>query len=76
MSTSAPTTNEPTTKSRNRSTCAILIGDNSRLEVECVGSVDVEFHGHTDARVTLNDVSYIPDLGFNLYSVHQFAGQT
>jgi len=36
---------------------AIMIGDNSRLKVECVGSIDVEFHGHTDVRVTLNDVS-------------------
>jgi len=36
----------------------------------CVGNIDVEFHGHTDQRTTLTDVSYIPGLGFNLYSVH------
>lgn len=27
-------------------------------------------HGHTDGRFTLVDVSYVPDLDFNLYSLH------
>ena len=32
--------------------------------------VDIDFHGFTDVRLTLTDVSYIPGLGFKLYSVH------
>ena len=49
---------------------AITIGDKRLLTVECVGNVDVEFHGYTNVRLTLTDVSYITGLGFNLYSVH------
>ena len=47
-----------------------MIGDGRRLRVECVGSIDVTFHSRTDARNTLRDVSYVPGLGFNLYSLH------
>ena len=49
---------------------AITIGDKRLLKVECVGNVDIEFHGYTDMCQTLTDVSYIPGLRFNLYSVH------
>ena len=49
---------------------AITVGDKRRLKVKYVGSVDIDFHGFTDVRLTLNGVSYIPGLGFNLYSVH------
>ena len=32
--------------------------------------MDVIFHGFTDQRITLIDVSYVPGSGFNLYSLH------
>ena len=32
--------------------------------------MDVIFHGKSDQRITLIDVAYVPDLGFNLYSLH------
>ena len=32
--------------------------------------MDVIFHGQTDERITLIDVSYVTGLGFNLYSLH------
>ena len=54
----------------------ITIGDKRLLKVECVGNVDVEFHGYTDVRLTLTDVSHILGLGFNLYSVQQYPGLT
>lgn len=49
---------------------AITIEIKCRLMVECVGNIDIEFHGFTDKRTTLTDVPHIPGLGFNLYSVH------
>lgn len=49
---------------------AITIGDKCRLNVEYIGSADIMFHEFKDERVTLIDVSYIPGLGFNLFSVH------
>ena len=48
---------------------AITVGGKRRLQDEYVGSVDINFHGFTDVRLTLTDVSYIPGLGVNLYSV-------
>ena len=32
--------------------------------------MDVIFRGKTVQRITLIDVAYVPDLGFNLYSLH------
>ena len=32
--------------------------------------MDVVFHGKTDQGITLIDVAYVPDLGFNLHSLH------
>ena len=32
--------------------------------------MDVIFHEKSDQRITLIDVAYVPDLGFNLYSLH------
>ena len=32
--------------------------------------MDVIFHGKSDQRITLIDDAYVPDLGFNLYSLH------
>ena len=48
----------------------ITIGDRRRISVEYVGKMDVIFHGKSDQRITLIDVAYVPDLGFNLYSLH------
>lgn len=48
----------------------IAIGDKRRLNGDCVGSANVVFHGYTDERRTLVDVSYVPGLGFNLNTLH------
>ena len=48
----------------------IPIGDRRRIKVEYIGNMDVIFHGKRDQRFTLIDVAYVPDLGFNLYSMH------
>ena len=45
-------------------------GIKQHFQVEYVGSVDIDFHGCPAVCLTLTDVSYIPGLGFNLYSVH------
>ena len=47
----------------------ITIGDRRRIKVEYIGNMDVIFHRKSDQRITLIDVAYIPDLGFNLYSL-------
>ena len=61
----------------------ITIGDRRRISVEYVGNMDVIFHGKSDQRITLIDVAYVPDLGFNLYETRctllgevQFLGKT
>ncbi|CAM9123114.1 unnamed protein product [Ascophyllum nodosum] len=48
----------------------ITIGDRRRIKVEYIRNMDVIFHGKSDQRITLIDVAYVPDLGFNLYSLH------
>ena len=48
----------------------ITIGDRRRIRVEYIGNMDVIFHGKNDQRITLINVAYVPDLGFNLYSLH------
>ena len=48
----------------------ITIGDRRRTKVEYIGNMNVIFHGKSDQRITLIDVAYVPDLGFNLYSLH------
>ena len=48
----------------------ITIGDRRRIKVEYIGNMDVIFHGKSDQRTTLIDIAYVPDLGFNLYSLH------
>ena len=35
-----------------------------------VGKLDLVFHSRADHPVTLHDVSFVPDLGFNLFSFH------
>ena len=44
----------------------ITIGDRRRVSVEYIGNMDVIFHGKSDQRITLIDVAYVPDLGFNV----------
>ena len=48
----------------------IILGEGSIRKVQFVGKLDLMFHSRTDHPVTLHDVSFVPDLGFNLFSVH------
>ena len=48
----------------------ITIADRRRIKVEYIGKMDVIFHGNSDQRITLIDVAYVADLGFNLYSLY------
>ena len=48
----------------------IILGDGSIKKVQFVGEIDLVFHSRTDYQVTLHDVSFVPDLGFNLFSFH------
>ena len=48
----------------------IILGDGSIKKVQFVGKIDVVFHNRTDYQVTLHNVSFVPDLGFNLFSFH------
>ena len=47
-----------------------ILGDGSIRKVQFVGKLDLVFHSRTDHPVTLHDVSFVPDLGFNLFSFH------
>ena len=49
----------------------VITSNGTRLKVECVGNIDVIFHGRSDEPVTMIDVSYVPDLKFNLFSFHK-----
>ena len=48
----------------------IIPGDGSIRKVQFVGKLDLVFHSRTDHPVTLHDVSFVPDLGFNPFSFH------
>ena len=48
----------------------IILGGGSMRKVQFVGKLDLVFHSRTDHPVTLHDVSFVPDLGFNLFSLH------
>ena len=48
----------------------IILGDGSIKKVQFVGKLDLIFHSRTDHPVTLHDVYFMPDLGFNLFSFH------
>ena len=52
----------------------ITISDGTRRRVMQIGNIDVVFHGRTDEPITLCDVSYVPGLGFNLFSFHKAQG--
>ena len=58
------------TKSPSPHRSRIILGDGSTRIVEFVGKLDLVFHSRTDHPVTLHDVSFVPDLGFNLFSFH------
>ena len=49
----------------------VITSDGTRLKVECVGNIDVIFHRRSDEPITMIDVSYVPDLKFNLFSFHK-----
>ena len=48
----------------------VILSDGSIRKVQFVGKLDLVFHSRTDHPVTLHDVSFVPDLGFNLFSFH------
>ena len=58
------------TKSPSLHRSRIILGDGSIRKVQFVGKLDLVFHSRTDYLVTLHDVSFVPDLGFNLFSFH------
>ena len=41
--------------------------DGTRLRVECVRNIDVDFYGRSDELIKLCDVSYVPDLRLNIF---------
>ena len=47
----------------------VTTSDGTRLRVECVGNIDVVFQGRSDEPITLCDVSYVPDLRFDLFFI-------
>ena len=49
----------------------VITSNGTRLKVECVGNIDVIFHGRSDEPVTMIDVSYVPGLKFNMFSFHK-----
>ena len=54
----------------------IILGDGSIRKVQFFGKLDLVFHSRTDHPVTLHDVSFVPDLGFNLLSFTSFRKNT
>ena len=54
----------------------VITSDGTRLRIECVGSIDVVFHGTSEEQITLCDVSCVPDLKFILFSFHKAQQQT
>ena len=48
----------------------IILGDGSIKKVQLIGKIDRVYHSRTDSPVTLYDVSFVPNLGFNLFSFH------
>ena len=48
----------------------IILGGGSIRKVQFVGKLDLVFYSRTDHPVTLHDVSFVLDLGLNLFSFH------
>ena len=40
--------------------------EGTKLRVECVRNIDVDFYGRSDELIKLCDVSYVPDLRLNI----------
>ena len=49
----------------------IITSNGTRLRVDCIGNIDVLFYGRSQEKITLIDVSHVPDLKFNLFSFHK-----
>ena len=47
-----------------------ILADGSIRKVQFIGKLDLVLHSRTDHPVTLHDVSFVPDLGFYLFSFH------
>ena len=48
----------------------VIVGGRAELRVEYYGKLDIKFHASEDVIVTLLNVAYVPQLGFNLFSLH------
>ena len=48
-----------------------ITSDGIRVGVECIGHIDMLFHGRSEEQITLIDVSNVPDLKFNFYMFHK-----
>ncbi|CAN0166366.1 unnamed protein product, partial [Ascophyllum nodosum] len=48
----------------------IILDDGSMTKVQFIENINLVFHSRTDYSVTLYGVSFVPDLGFNLFSFH------
>ena len=57
---------KPSSPHRSR----IILGDGSIWKVQFVGKLVLVFRSRTHHPVTLHYVSFVPDLGFNLFSFH------
>ena len=47
-----------------------MLDDGSIKKAQFIGKNDMVFHSRSDYPVTLHGVSFVPDLGFNLFSFH------
>ena len=54
----------------------VITSDGTRLRIECVGNIGVDFHGISEEQITLCDASYVPDLKFIVFSFHKAQQQT
>ena len=45
----------------------VTTSDGAGMRVECIGNIDVVFHGRSDEPIRLCDVSYVPDLRFDIF---------
>ena len=68
MTRNADMTHNTSPPSPHRS--RIILGDGSIKKGQFVRKLDLVFHSRTDYPVTFHDVSFVPDLGFNLFLFH------
>ena len=48
----------------------IILGDGSIKNIQFIEKIDLVFHNRINYPVTLHDGSFVPDLEFNLSSLH------